>query len=480
MTIRLFVALCALSLIAAVGCSKKDSDKTEPGSKQAKTASAEGAAAVPAAAGADKPAEPAAAKVSTAGEAAAAAAAPKANLKVENLKVEPVATAKSAVEKPADPKAAGQEEKRIEGPVAMVNGKPIQSKDYYAEVDKILKRSSKIPKERMNRIKENILKRLIEKQLIKDAVAKASIVVPAEAIEKEFAQYKTRFRTDEQFQNYLRHGKVTIESIKARITEKKELELLLEKTGKLAVTDQEVSDFYNKNERFYQEREGVKARHILIKVAENAPKEEEEKARGKLKQAQEALTKGEDFAEVAKRFSEGPSAPKGGDLGFFGRGQMVKPFEDKAFAMKPNEVSEPVRTRFGFHIIQVLEKREARKKTLEEVKDTIAESLRNKKFFQERRSLLNTLKTEAKIERIIKIPKSAGPARKATGHGATIPGHPPIRKANPALARPATAAPKPRVAPRPTVRPAPNPTAAPPVRAPQPKAAPAPAPAAGK
>ncbi len=446
---RLFVVLTACSLIT-IGCSKKETAKTAPGSKEAKSAT-QGAQAVPAAA-TPAAAEKAPAAAEKAATAAATAAKPA--LKVENLKVEPVATAKpegTPAAKSAEP--AGTDEKRLTGPVATVNGNPIDAAAYYAEVDKILRRSSKIPKERMNRIKENILKRLIEKQLIKDAVAKASIIVPAADIEKEFAQYKTRFRTDEQFQNYLRHGKVTVESIKARITEKKELELLLEKTGKLAVTDKEVEDFYNKNERFYQEREGVKARHILIKVAEKAPKEEEEKARGKLKQVQEALTKGEAFAEVAKRFSEGPSAPKGGDLGFFGRGQMVKPFEDKAFTMKPNEVSEPVRTRFGFHIIQVLEKREARKKTLEEVKETIAESLRNKKFFQERRSLLNTLKTEAKIERIIKIPKSAKPARPTKGHGgASIPGHPPIRRANPALARPATPTARPQVAPRPATR----------------------------
>ncbi|MFT7621731.1 MAG: peptidyl-prolyl cis-trans isomerase C [Myxococcota bacterium] len=453
----IMVALSAGLLVA--GCGKDEAKKTEPGSKAAKTA--EGAPQAVKPAEGTPAAKPSAAKVV---EGKPAEAKPLVGNdvvgkpSVKQLKVEPVATAKPG----PDAKAAADAppEERVTGPVALVNGNAISAELYYAEVDKITRRSAKIPPERMNRIKENILKRLIEKQLIKNAVAKSEIKVPDAEIAKEFEQYKTRFRTEEQFQNYLRHGKVTIESIKQRISEKKELERLLEKTGKLAVTDADVQEFYNKNERFYQEREGVKARHVLIKVAENAPKDQEDKASAKVKEVQAALKAGTDFAEVAKKFSEGPSAPKGGDLGFFGRGQMVKPFEEKAFAMKPNEVSDPIRTRFGYHIINVLEKREARKKTLEEVKETISESLRNKKFFQERRALLNQLKTDAKIERKIDIPKSptkasASPANphgaRVNPHGAAAPPKPAVRAAPRALAVPAVPT-KPGVAPAPAAK----------------------------
>lgn len=469
MKLQYFMALSAAGVMAIVGCGKKDSTKTQPGSEQAK-----GQAAQPVKPAAEKPGEAPAKAEATADkgtEKPAEAAAAKKPVKVENLKVEAAKGTDTKGEAAPEP-----EEKRITGPVALVNGQAIDSALYYEEVDKIKKRSAKIPPERMNRIKDNILKRLIEKELIRQAVKKAAVEVPADEIAKEFDEYKKRFRTDEQFQNYLKHGKVTVESIQDRIREKKELEKLLEKTGKLAVTDAEIDEFYKKNERFYQEREGVKARHVLIKLKENASSEEEQKARAKIAEVQAALKAGTAFEEVAKKFSEGPSGPKGGDLGFFGRGQMVKPFEEKAFAMKPNEVSDPVRTRFGFHIIQVLEKREARKKPMTEVKETIAESLRNKKFFQERRTMLNSLKAEAKIERKIDIP--AAPPRPTRnphegvkmGNPHAMPGRrPPVVRPGAKPAVPVKAAPGAKVEP---AKPAPAAKAAEPTKAAPTKAAP--------
>ena len=383
------VLVMLVSAALLVACSKKEAKKTEPGTKAAKEGTK---VADPAKDNADKAAEGDKSK--------------------ESVKPDKATTT-----------AIADTGKRIAGPVAVVNGQDVASALYYAEVDKIKKRSSKIPPERMNRIKENILKRIIDKELIGQAVKKAGVEVSAETITTEFDEYKKRFRGEDQFKNYLKHGRITIDSIKKRIREKKELENLLEKSGALAVTDAEAEDFYKKNEKFYQEREGVKARHVLVKVSDKGSKEDEAKAMAKIKDIQKALKKGTTFEEVAKKFSEGPSASRGGDLGFFGRGQMVKPFEEKAFAMKANEVSGPVRTRFGFHIIQVLEKREARKKDLSEVKDTIKESLRNKKFFQERRTLLSNLKKAAKIERKIVIPKS--PIKPKSPHSGlrNIPGH---------------------------------------------------------
>jgi len=438
----LLVALAATALLAS-GCKKSQPKNTAPQTNNAPTAQKVGQpnAAQPGA----KPAAGAAAQ-----PAAGTAAKPGAT------------AAKPADKKPAAPR------KRIEGPVAKVNGKVIDSKTFYAELDKITARNAKIPPDRLARIEQNILKRLVEKELINQSIVKGGIKVEDKDIDAAFTEYKKRFQSEEQFQNYLKHGRVTVDSIKTRLKEKASLEKLIESKGNLKVTDDEVKAFYEKNQRFYVEKAGVRARHVLVKVSEKATPAQEKAAKAKIAEVQKALKKGK-FEDVAKKMSEGPSAPKGGDLGFFGKGQMVKPFEEAAFKMKKGDVSGPVRTRFGFHIIKVEDKREERKKPLKEVKDQILKSLKNKKFFQERRKLLQTLQKEAKVEKFLpdpppraKRPRPNRPMRNP--HGG-------IKKLSP-HSRPAGGArPAPRMMPKPAI--APGGRAAPKKAAPAPKAAPA-------
>jgi len=345
-----------------------------------------------------------------------ASTAPAAPAKAEKA-IDPVASGGVKAEAPTHPVAVAKPAppgERIDGWIAKVNDSEIGAEAFYGDLDKITARGAKIPEDRLARIQQNILKRLVEKELIRQAVEKAGVTIDDGEIAGAFTEYKKRFQTEEQFENYLKHGRVTMESIRARITEKKALEKLIEAKGNLAIADSDLQDFYSKNERFYIDKAGVKASHILVKVGEKAKAGEEKRALDKVKEVQKALKGGEDFADLAKKFSEGPSAPKGGDLGFFGSGQMVKPFEEAAFKMKVGDVSGPIRTRFGFHIIKVIEKREERKKPFSEVKDQIQQSMKNKKFFQERRKLLEGLRKDAKIVKRLEDPKPASkPARKA-------------------------------------------------------------------
>jgi parvulin-like peptidyl-prolyl isomerase len=312
-----------------------------------------------------------------------------------------------------------KEAPRISGPVAVVNGQSIDSVDFYAKVDAVLKHNSRLPPERRNRVKASFLRKMIDDELIRQAVQKGGITVPIEEIEAEFAKYKKRFKSDEQFQNYLKRAKITSQDIMKRIESKRLVWKLLEQKGQLTVTDAEAEAFYKRNQRFYEQRETVKARHILVKVSQTASKDADAKAKGKIRQAKAALKAGGKFEDVARKFSEGPSASRGGMLPPFGRNQMVKPFEAKAFAMKKNEISDPIRTRHGYHIIQKLDHTEKRVKPFSEVSKGILESLRNKKFFTARRALVNGLRNEAKIEKKIAIPvqKPRNPhARRPLGH----------------------------------------------------------------
>lgn len=145
------------------------------------------------------------------------------------------------------------------------------------------------------------------------------------------------------------------------------------------VKDEEIKDYYDTHLAEFTKEKTVSARHILFKTSSDMKDEEKEEKRKKALEIMELANKGDDFAELAKKHSEGPSAKNGGDLGEFKKNAMVKPFADKAFSMKPGEVSEPVETSFGWHIIKVEKVNEETVTSLEDAKVSISEKLTKEK-----------------------------------------------------------------------------------------------------
>jgi peptidyl-prolyl cis-trans isomerase C len=137
----------------------------------------------------------------------------------------------------------------------------------------------------------------------------------------------------------------------------------------------------------------------LIKVDPEADESRKAEARKKLEMIQKRLRKGEDFAALAKEFSEGPSRGKGGDLGYFRRGQMVKAFEEAAFTLRPGEVSDIVETKFGYHLIKVIDKKPEKTMAYKDVKDRLGDYLKREKVQKEVRLYVEKLKEKAKVER---------------------------------------------------------------------------------
>jgi len=153
--------------------------------------------------------------------------------------------------------------------------------------------------------------------------------------------------------------------------------------SQLDVSADEIQEFYYDHPDEFQNPKTVEARHILIKVNQDAGPEEVAKAKEKIESILQKAKGGQDFAALAKQYSEGPSKDKGGYLGPFKREQMVKPFADKAFSMKAGEISDPVRTRFGWHIIRVDKVNEVATTPFGDAKDGIRKKLaaeRSKQF----------------------------------------------------------------------------------------------------
>jgi peptidyl-prolyl cis-trans isomerase C len=169
-----------------------------------------------------------------------------------------------------------------------------------------------------------------------------------------------------------REGLLNRPDIRKRIemvTESVLHEIYIEARIQGAVTEARVRDAYQKSIALEPKREEVHARHILVKTREAAVAIIVE------------VKGGADFAEVAKKKSTGPSARNGGDLGFFTSDQMVPPFSEAAFALKPGEVTaEPVQTQFGWHVIKVEGKRVAGASSFEESADKIRTEMRNKAY----------------------------------------------------------------------------------------------------
>jgi peptidyl-prolyl cis-trans isomerase D len=146
-------------------------------------------------------------------------------------------------------------------------------------------------------------------------------------------------------------------------------------TDRVSLTEEDLRTYYDNNPDEFYTPKTVKARHILIKVDPQADEKNVEQARQKALEILKLAREGRDFAELAKQYSEGPTAANGGDLGVFRKDAMVKPFADQAFMMKAGDISEPVQTRFGWHIIKVEKVNEATSASFEAARDDIRRKL---------------------------------------------------------------------------------------------------------
>ncbi len=149
--------------------------------------------------------------------------------------------------------------------------------------------------------------------------------------------------------------------------------------GKVSVTAEEAREYYDTNPARFEIAPTVEARHILIRVGADAAPDAVEAARLKIEDILKQVREGKDFAELAKQYSEDGTKDRGGALGAFSRETMVKPFADAAFALKPGEVGEPVRTQFGWHLIKVEKVNEGRTRSFEEAREEIESQLKRER-----------------------------------------------------------------------------------------------------
>lgn len=291
--------------------------------------------------------------------------------------------------------------------IAVVNGTIITKEKFDRGLQlnkkRLASKGIQVPEAQMTQFKNDVLDEIIDMELLYQESEKKGIKIEPEAALDQFNEFKQRFPGEAEFKKWLEENNFTESDFRDELKRLMAIRQLIDQEvdQKVKITDEESKTFYDANPQYFQQPERVKARHILIKVDEGASEEKKAEARKKIKDIQQKVRNGEDFAALAKTYSEGPSAPKGGDLDYFGRGQMVKPFEDAAFSLEPNETSDIVETRFGYHLIKVVDKQPAKKMAYADVKTRINQHLKDQKLKSESQLYFDRLRKDAKIEKFL-------------------------------------------------------------------------------
>ncbi len=249
------------------------------------------------------------------------------------------------------PMGAAAEEKAV----AKVNGAAITEKDIELAEREIGSQFDRLPPQyQVPEIRRRmIVEFLIENQLLAEAGRKKNLT-SAQSYTDRMAYWDRRSMREAFFENEVRS----------------------------TITDDDLRRFYDAEARQYDGAIQIRASHILVKTEDKA------------KEIVELIAHDGDFAALARQHSTGPSGPSGGDLGYFGQGQMVPEFDKAAFALKVGEVSQPVKTQYGWHVIKVVDRRETKMPPFEQVKDGLLLRLARDKV----KELTAKLRDGAKIE----------------------------------------------------------------------------------
>jgi peptidyl-prolyl cis-trans isomerase C len=289
--------------------------------------------------------------------------------------------------------------------VARVNGETITRADFEQALQSIEGRAGgPVPAEQRDTIYRGVLDRLIGFKLLTQEAAARKVTVTDTDVNAQVAQIRGQFPSEEVFKQMLDGRKMTLEQIRSDARSDMIVAKLLQQEveAKAAVKPEQIDDFYAKNPDQFMEGERVRASHILISAPRDGDAAAKAQARGRAEAVLNDVKAGKDFAALAKEHSQDPgSAVQGGDLGYFTAGQMVGPFNDAAFSLKPGTTSELVETEFGFHIIRVVDKQAGRTVPLEEVRTQVEQFLQNQNRQQHTEAFVDSLKAKGKIELFI-------------------------------------------------------------------------------
>jgi peptidyl-prolyl cis-trans isomerase C len=306
--------------------------------------------------------------------------------------------------------------------VASVNGQSITAGQVteLAQTNKIRLRAQgmTLPEGADQELMRAALQMLIDGELMIQQARKEGIELPDEEIEAEIQAARAQFASEEEYANYLRDAGLTEEDVRVEA----ERRVLMRAYQALVAKGQKVDEamareVYDANPELFTEGEQVRAAQILIRTDQNDPPAKKQEARDRIDEVHGRLEKGEDFAELAREYSQATTAANGGDLGFFPRGVMVPMLEEVAFRTPVGESSPVFETIYGFNVLKILEKREPELKPFEEIKPLLMVELARMMQSQALQTKLFELRADASIQI---LDEALGPAAEPDPEAATV------------------------------------------------------------
>ena len=282
--------------------------------------------------------------------------------------------------------------------VATVNGKDISAERFNIEFVRLVGRSTKVPADRLRRIAQNVLNRLIDQELRDQAIRNENVQLSETDFDEAWREFTARFRKPDgtfdeaALESELARTHTTIAAMKEQVRQQRLGHKLVEKLGRVDVSEADLKSYYDQNPSAWVEAPSREVRPILIRVPADATEAQRAVLSEKAEAASAALRKGEDFETVAKKYSEGPLAPI-----HLTRASAQPELEPVAFELRVGEVSKPVKTRWGWYILRLIEKNEERTRSYAEVREEIRNQLTTRRTFTEERRIFQELRKKAEI-----------------------------------------------------------------------------------
>jgi peptidyl-prolyl cis-trans isomerase C len=299
----------------------------------------------------------------------------------------------------ADTKPAGQKA----GVIAVVNGSDVALDDFYRELLRLerllLNTGRPLTCAQIARLRTEAAEGLVRRELLYQE-SKSKVKVTDAEINSELKKLKDQYPSENDFSATLGSMNISPASLRAQVERALSIQKMIDSqfASKANVDDKEIWSYYDKNRASFRQPEQVKASQIFIKADPGWDEAKKSAARKKIDEIRTKLKQGQDFESLARTYSEDPSGAKGGDLGYIRIGQVLKPFEEALFALKPGEISDVVETNLGYHIIKASDRKPETTIPFEKLRDQLRALLKQEKGLKEANAYIAKVREKAKVD----------------------------------------------------------------------------------